>query len=113
MWKEFLPKMIVVLAAILFILVGLPLHLCLVSIPLVATAILAVVLAGMHAPPGFLDLIIDCLASYITILISINIRYKYSKTLIKLKFPPRALDSKWLPDSLRLLVQFVSLVFPL
>jgi len=44
--REITIQMIVVLAAILFILVGLPLHLCLVSIPLVATGILALVLAG-------------------------------------------------------------------
>ena len=38
--------MIVVVAAILFILVGVPLPLCLLSIPLVATGILLVVIAG-------------------------------------------------------------------
>ena len=40
-------QLIVVLSAVLFILVGIPLHFCLISIPIVATGILMAVMAGM------------------------------------------------------------------
>lgn len=44
--RELTVQLIVVLSAVLFILVGIPLHFCLISIPIVATGILMAVMAG-------------------------------------------------------------------